>query len=42
MSGAVNPDRFVLDASSGATLEVTVGDKRTAVRSTRGAVAPRR
>ncbi len=36
VSGAVNPDRFVLDASSGATLEVTVGDKRTAVRSTQG------
>ena len=36
VSGAVNPDRFVVDAASGAVVEVTVGDKRTAVRSVAG------
>ena len=36
VSGAVNPDRFVLDAATGAAVEVTVGDKRTAVRSVAG------
>ncbi len=36
VSGSVNPDRFVLDAGTGATVEVTVGDKRTAVRSVAG------
>ena len=36
MSGSVNPDRFVLDADTGAAVEVTVGDKRTAVRSVAG------
>ena len=36
MSGAVNPDHFVLDAATGAAVEVTVGDKRTAVRSVAG------
>ena len=36
VSGSVNPDRFVLDAGSGAAVEVTVGDKRTAVRLVAG------
>ena len=36
VSGAVNPDRFVLDATTGTAVEVTVGDKRTAVRSVAG------
>ncbi|HEY5787664.1 MAG TPA: PEP/pyruvate-binding domain-containing protein [Microlunatus sp.] len=36
VSGAVNPDRFVLDGATGAVVEVTVGDKRTAVRSVAG------
>ena len=36
VSGSVNPDRFVLDAGTGAAVEVTVGDKRTAVRSVAG------
>jgi phosphohistidine swiveling domain-containing protein len=36
VSGAVNPDRFVLDAATGAAVEVTVGDKRTAVRAVPG------
>ena len=36
VSGAVNPDRFVLDALTGTAVEVSVGDKRTAVRSVAG------
>ena len=36
VSGAVNPDRFVLDTATGAAVEVAVGDKRTAVRSVAG------
>ena len=36
VSGSVNPDRFVLDAATGTAVEVTVGDKRTAVRSVAG------
>ena len=32
VSGAVNPDRFVLDAFTGAVVSSTVGDKRSAVR----------
>ena len=36
VSGSVNPDRFVLDATTGTAVEVTVGDKRTAVRSVAG------
>ncbi|HEY5980855.1 MAG TPA: PEP/pyruvate-binding domain-containing protein [Microlunatus sp.] len=36
VSGAVNPDRFVLDATTGATVETTVGDKRSAVLSIAG------
>ena len=36
VSGSVNPDRFVLDALTGTAVEVTLGDKRTAVRSVAG------
>ena len=36
VSGSVNPDRFVLDATTGVAVEVTVGDKRTAVRAVAG------
>ncbi len=36
VSGAVNPDRFVLDAATGAVVERRLGDKRTAVRATAG------
>lgn len=36
VSGAVNPDRFVLDAPTGAIVERRLGDKRTAVRPTAG------
>jgi phosphohistidine swiveling domain-containing protein len=36
VSGAVNPDRFVLDATTGAVASSTVGDKRSAVRAVAG------
>lgn len=36
VSGAVNPDRFVLDAATGVVVERRLGDKRTAVRPTAG------
>ena len=36
VSGAVNPDRFILDATTGAVLEQRVGDKQTAIRSVAG------
>lgn len=36
VSGAVNPDRFVVATDSGSVVDVTVGDKRTAVRSVAG------
>ncbi len=36
VSGAVNPDRFVLDADTGALVDQRLGDKRTAVRSLAG------
>ena len=37
VSGAVNPDHFVVDATSGAVRERTLGDKRVAVRPGRAA-----
>jgi len=36
VSGAVNPDRFVVDTGSGRILERQLGDKRLAVRPVRG------
>ncbi|MFT4163643.1 MAG: PEP/pyruvate-binding domain-containing protein [Microlunatus sp.] len=36
VSGAVNPDRFVLDAATGAVVDRRLGDKRTAVRPAAG------
>ncbi len=36
VSGSVNPDRFVLDAATGAVVSSTVGDKRSAVRAVVG------
>lgn len=36
VSGAVNPDRFVLDAASGQTVEQRLGDRTTAVSSVAG------
>lgn len=36
VSGAVNPDRFVLDAATGTVVDRRLGDKRTAVRPTTG------
>jgi pyruvate,water dikinase len=36
VSGAVNPDRFVLDAITGAVVEQHLGDKRTAIHATPG------
>ncbi|MGY1823213.1 PEP/pyruvate-binding domain-containing protein [Geodermatophilus sp. SYSU D00079] len=36
VSGAVNPDHFVLDSSTGAVLERRLGDKRLAVRARAG------
>lgn len=36
VSGAVNPDRFILDAATGAVVSSTVGDKRSAVRAVVG------
>ncbi len=36
VSGAVNPDHFVVDTASGAILERRLGDKRLAIRATAG------
>ena len=36
MSGAVNPDHFVVDAATGAIVERRLGDKRLAIRSLPG------
>src|SRR5207342_2641917 len=36
VSGAVNPDHFVVDAATGGILERRIGDKRVAVRALPG------
>ena len=36
MSGAVNPDHFVVDTATGAILERRLGDKAVAVRALAG------
>ena len=36
VSGAVNPDHWVLDAASGAQIEARLGDKRLVIRSVEG------